>query len=132
MPNVVEEPSSVITNLIPYVHVADVERSIAFYQKLGLEVESTFDNEGRTVWAHLRHGAARIMFALASQSVDQRAQAVLFYLYATDVATLRKDLLEVGIRVGSIAYPDHMPLGEIRVTDPDGYVLLIGQLVKTG
>lgn len=128
MASVVEAPPQSVTDLIPYVHVADMDRSIAFYQKLGLEVESTVANDAQMVWAHLKHGAARIMLALAGEQVDHRAQAVLFYLYSTDVSALREALLGDGIRVGSIAYPDYMPSGEIRVTDPDGYVLLIGQL----
>lgn len=132
MSSVVEAPPQSVTDLIPYVHVADLERSIAFYQKLGLEVESTAANEAEMVWAHLKHGDARIMLALASERVDHRAQAVLFYLYSADVAPLREDLRGHGIPVGPIAYPDHMPFGEIRVTDPDGYVLLIGQLGQAG
>jgi hypothetical protein len=27
-----------------------------------------------------------------------------------------------------ISYPQHMPKGETRVEDPDGYALLIGQV----
>jgi hypothetical protein len=33
-----------------------------------------------------------------------------------------------GIDVGEIEYPFYMPAGEFRVVDPDGYVLLVGQL----
>jgi hypothetical protein len=32
-----------------------------------------------------------------------------------------------GVKVSAISYPDYMPKGEIRVDDPDGYTLLIGQ-----
>jgi len=28
----------------------------------------------------------------------------------------------------AIVHPAHMPAGELRLVDPDGYVLLIGQL----
>jgi hypothetical protein len=31
------------------------------------------------------------------------------------------------VKVSRITYPDYMPKGEIRVEDPDGYCLLIGQ-----
>jgi predicted lactoylglutathione lyase len=33
-------------SLVPMVHVADVERSIGFYTKLGFEVGNTFTPEG--------------------------------------------------------------------------------------
>ena len=33
-----------------------------------------------------------------------------------------------GVEVGEVKRPFYMPAGEFRVADPDGYVLLIGQL----
>jgi hypothetical protein len=40
---------------------------------------------------------------------------------------LRDHLSAQGVKVSAITYPQYMPKGEIRVEDPDGYVLLIGQ-----
>jgi hypothetical protein len=40
---------------------------------------------------------------------------------------LRDHLLASGVRVSTITYPDYMAKGEVRVEDPDGYCLLIGQ-----
>jgi hypothetical protein len=37
-------------------------------------------------------------------------------------------LLENSVEVSEIGRPFYMPNGEIRITDPDGYCLLIGQL----
>jgi hypothetical protein len=51
----------------------------------------------------------------------------LFYLYSPELIALREHLLGNGVKVSPITYPDYMPKGEIRVEDPDGYVLLIGQ-----
>jgi hypothetical protein len=52
---------------------------------------------------------------------------VLFYLYSPDLIALRAHLQSSGVKVSPITYPDYMPKGEIRVDDPDGYCLLIGQ-----
>jgi hypothetical protein len=41
---------------------------------------------------------------------------------------LREHLLASALPVSPITYPDYMPKGEIRLEDPDGYVLLIGQV----
>jgi hypothetical protein len=30
--------------------------------------------------------------------------------------------------VFAVSHPPHMPIGELRVTDLDGYVILVGQL----
>ncbi len=67
------------------------------------------------------------MLARASGTIIADQQAVLFYLYSPDLIALREHLLAAGVKVSSITYPDYMPKGEIRVQDPDGYVLLIGQ-----
>lgn len=118
-----------VSNLIPYAHVMDVPRSVKFYKLLGFQEISRHEHPpGRLLWAHLECNYGRIMLAQADGPVDAGVQAVLFYLYADDVAALRKHLLENSVEVSEINRPFYMPNGEIRVYDPDGYVLLIGQL----
>ena len=117
-----------VSDLVPYAHVADVARSIAFYRRLGFAVVNTAEFQGHLGWARLQSGDAQLMVAGASGPINADQQAVLFYLYANDVAAFRTQLIADGIDVGEIGQPDYMPAGEIRVHDPDGYVLLIGQL----
>lgn len=119
-----------VTSLIPYVHVANIERSIVFYQKLGFQTSDTFRGNGQLFWCSLRSGEARLMLALTESPIDPIQQAVLFYCYTENVTILREQLLRAGISVGPVAYPDYMPNGEIRIEDPDGYTLLIGQLER--
>lgn len=86
------------------------------------------------------------MLARASSTIDPRVQAVLFYLHVDDVAAFRAAMLEAGLadggafvgegpddfprsgRVFETTFPHHMPAGEVRMHDPDGYVLLVGQI----
>lgn len=121
--------------LIAYAHVADVARSVAFYRHLGLELESSYEVDGKLVWALVEGpGAtgggtgARLMLAAASGPIDAGTQAVLFYCWARDVQALHDALAAVGVAVGPVTYPHYMPAGEFRLEDPDGYVLLVGQL----
>lgn len=135
-----------INRLVPYVHVADVEASLAFYAKLGFTpVNAMKDDDGKMFWVLARSAAAEIMLAQASGPIGAEQQAVLLYMYSPDLSTLRVALLESGLRdagiyrgvrtpddttqmVHAIAHPAHMKNGELRVIDPDGYVILIGQL----
>lgn len=137
---------SAVHRLVPVLHVVDVERSARFYQLLGLSPgEIMRDPTGRAFWAMVGLGEATIMFAAASGPVDADVQAVIVYLYSHNVAALRSHLLASGLHDGgtfhglpgpnggrgvafAISHPHHMPSGELRVHDPDGYVLLIGQL----
>ncbi len=117
-----------VTGLIPMAHVADVQRSVDFYKQLGMEIcGSLRAPSGKLQWVHLASDQAHLMFARASEPVIASQQAVLFYLYSPDLVALREHLLASSVKVSPITYPEYMPKGEVRVEDPDGYVLLIGQ-----
>jgi catechol 2,3-dioxygenase-like lactoylglutathione lyase family enzyme len=123
-----------IDALTAYAHVVDVERSVGFYRRLGLEVQSSYESEGKIVWALVASGdapsqaGARLMLALASGPIDAGSQAVLFYCWTPDVEGLHDELAIAGVEVGDVTRPHYMPAGEFRAQDPDGYVLLVGQL----
>ena len=124
-----------IDALTAYAHVVDVRRSVEFYRLLGLEIESSHESDGKLVWALVARGSdtrgdarARLMLALASGPIDAASQAVLFYCWAPDVQRLHDELAAAGVEVGAVTRPFYMPAGEFRAQDPDGYVLLVGQL----
>lgn len=132
-----------ITALCPYLHVASVDASLEFYSRLGFTSNDAYrDHFGKAFWASAYCGNARVMFARASGPIDAREQAVLLYLYSPDVTALRNHLLASGVPdaadakpgelrmpgVQAITHPGHMPAGELRILDPDGYCLLVGQL----
>lgn len=112
----------------PLLHVASIERSIPFYERLGFEL---VDSEGMNPigWARLHCEGGAIMLLRSEErepAFDPRAQAVLFYLYTPDLGALRERLLAEGVTVSPIGRPAYMPSGEVRLEDPDGYVILIG------
>ena len=116
-----------INGLTPYAHVADVERSIEFYERLGLSVRNTHDVDGRLVWAFLtslsddpNKARARLMVALADGPVVPSDQAILFYCWTPDAQLLHDDLAAAGVKVGPIEHPFYMPLassGQLIRTD---------------
>jgi len=136
---------------VPMAHVADVERSIGFYTLLGFRCNSRLsDTHGRAYYAAMSSGQAELMLVRACGPVDANQQAVLFYMYSQDVHGLRDYLLSKGVpdagrapglrKPGDIdkpipsgpslfetTYPEYMNEGELRVHDPDDYVILIGQ-----
>jgi hypothetical protein len=121
-------PEQRVNRLVPFVHVEDVERSIAFYYRLGFIVESVYKYRGRPVWAALGSEGAELMVSTDGDSIDPAGQGVLFYLYSTDLAALRDQLLADGIDVGEIADGTPAPRQQMRLTDPDGYVLMVAQV----
>jgi predicted lactoylglutathione lyase len=133
------------------VHVEDVEASALFYSLLGFECDSRYRlHDGKTNFIGMNAGKARIFLTLASGPIAPSQQAVLFYMYSLDVKKMRDHLLAQALEDGgippgmrkrgeegymperravyNIIYPFYMPEGELRVQDPDGYTILIGQL----
>jgi hypothetical protein len=121
-------PASPVTGLVPFAHVADVERSVVFFELLGLELRETYEHEGRLVWASMGRASAALMLAEGEAPIDARAQGVLFYLYAEDLAGLRDHLVAHGVTAGEIVDGSPGPKREMRVTDPDGYCLMVAQI----
>lgn len=122
-------PSPGVSGLVPFVHVADMARSLAFYALLGLKPFSTFEPGCGIVWAFLAgRDGARIMLALADAPIDHREQAVLLHLYTDDLASLRDHLVGHGIAAGEIFDGTPAPKRQLRLDDPDGYVLMIAEI----
>jgi catechol 2,3-dioxygenase-like lactoylglutathione lyase family enzyme len=121
-------PADRVSDSVPFVHVADVQRSIDFYALLGFEVGDTYHHGDRLDWAFLQAGSARIMVAHAGEPVDPSQQAVLFYLYARDLAGLREHLVANGVAASPIFDGTPGPREEMRVSDPDGYCLMIARI----
>lgn len=123
--------------LVPMLHVADIDSSVAFYRLLGFEIGNRVPPTGPMEWAWLYAPDAadwkrgpNLMVARSERPLDSEAQEVLFYLYAADMAGLRGRLVAAGITATEVDYPEYLPEGEFRVTDPDGYTLMIAQAGK--
>ncbi len=120
-------PADPVGDLIPFVHVADVGRSVAFYELLGFTVGDTYEVEGRLDRAALESRDAKLMLAHADEPVHPGEQAVLFYLYSNDLRSLQQHLRQHDVRVGGICDGGPGPKEEMRLRDPDGYVLMVAQ-----
>src|SRR5687767_15128453 len=97
---------------VPFLHVTDVRRSLAFYELLGFKVENRFEEGGTLNWVWLQNGGASLMLARASEPFDARDQAALVYFYVPDVAACRAELVAKGLTPGAIQTPEHAPRGE--------------------
>jgi catechol 2,3-dioxygenase-like lactoylglutathione lyase family enzyme len=124
-----------IHSLTAYAHVGDIHRSIAFYRRLGLEVQNGHFDDGVLAWAFLstptddrRAAGARLMVAASDGPIEASKQSVLFYCWTHDARSLHAELAAAGIDVGEIEHPFYMRAGEFEVVDPDGYLVLIGEL----
>jgi catechol 2,3-dioxygenase-like lactoylglutathione lyase family enzyme len=109
----------------PMLHVADVERSLRFYERLGFEVVDVERGHGMTGWARMHCEGGAIMFLRSEEPRAAAHDRFLLYLYTPDLPSLCAQLGAAGVEV-TIGYPEHMQSGEARLQDPDGYTVLIG------
>lgn len=114
----------------PLLHVAEIEKSIEFYEQLGFTVIDT-DRIKPLGWARLHCEGGAVMFLRAEEPLTASAQSVLLYMYTPDLVGLRERLLAGGVKVPAIGYPEYMPSGEICISDPDGYTILVGHWGKS-
>jgi hypothetical protein len=119
--------SGPVRALTAMAQVASVPSSMAFYRRLGFEVENTFTPNGETdpSWASLVSDRARLMLARGDGPASAGASGVLFYIYCDDVPAFRESLVADGMDAGPIENPFYAPRGEFCLKDPDGYVLMI-------
>jgi hypothetical protein len=123
-----------VTGLVPMISVWDIERSLEFYSLLGFAVGNRVPRQGRINWAWLyapnapdwRRGP-NLMLSRSEREIDRVESGVLLYLYATDLVSLRAELVSAGKNPGPVQYPDYLPKGEFAIQDPDGYRLMVAQ-----
>ena len=122
------QPALGMKAVVALVHVADVQRSIEFYQKLGFELgNQPLKNEmGVSSFARLHRGqAVQIMVTLTGRPLNPGAQDVMFYLYVDNFNAYREAVIAQGVAVGEVKYPFWSPKGEFRIDDPDGWTWMV-------
>lgn len=106
----------------PMLRVAEIERSIPFYELLGFDLIDT-DRCEPIGWARMHCQGGALMLLRSDEPVNREAQAVMFYMYTPDLPAYREQLAGKSVEVTPIQYPDHGPSGEAYLVDPDGYQL---------
>jgi len=129
--------SEPIRGIVSMIRVTDIAKSAEFYRHLGFEIGNAVPRVGppfNWVWLYQPQApnwktSANLMLVANDipGAVENPARTVLFYLYATNMRSLRQDLLEKGFKVSEISYPPYLPDGEFRLEDPDHYTLMIAQ-----
>ena len=122
-----------VVDLVPFIHVSDVARSIRFWEALGFRVVKSYEPNGRLEFAGLEStAAAKVMLARVgrpSERDEGRPVPGFLYLYTPDLDALRERLLEDGIEVGEITDgPGPGPNREMCVRDPDGHRHMVAEL----
>jgi catechol 2,3-dioxygenase-like lactoylglutathione lyase family enzyme len=111
------------------LHVADIRRSLRFYELLGFETIDTQGPDSSLNWARAHCEGGALMF-LAQEPGHPLPPALMLVMYSPELPALRQHLLDHGLEVSEIHHPEYMPSGEICLRDPDGNFLFVNQWGK--
>ncbi len=114
----------------PMLHVAEVERSIRFYRRIGFDLVDVEGDDGCLGWARMSTpdgSAIMLLRAEEEHAVKPELQGIMLALYTSQLLALREQLVAAGEKPTEIERPPWMPSGHIMVRDPDGYAVGINQ-----
>jgi hypothetical protein len=119
---------SAVTNLVPFLPVADVERSIACYGLLGFEQGDSYAPAGRPVWASLRCQAARLMVAEAEAPINPTNRRSSSTCTRTTWPAFAATLSPTASRRASSLTAHRDRATRCASTDPHGYCVMVAQI----
>jgi catechol 2,3-dioxygenase-like lactoylglutathione lyase family enzyme len=112
--------------MVAATFVRDIRISRAFYELLGFSEQSA-GHAATSAWSSLQHGDHLILLVSNQPPLELPKLPLLFYFYFDDLDAVVSLLEARGVTYTHLGYPPHTPHGEIRLNDPDGNTVLIGQ-----
>src|ERR1700745_4098015 len=115
-----------VRSMIATAYVTDIDASRAFYELLGFREHSSAQAEA-SAWSVMQHDGVSVLLARAGPGLDIRALPLLFYFFCDDIDAVAGALEGAGVPVVRTGHPPHALGGEVKVLDPDGNTVLLGQ-----
>jgi catechol 2,3-dioxygenase-like lactoylglutathione lyase family enzyme len=117
-----------MNRLIPMLPVRSMPASVDFYEKLGFSIEQRNDDWR---WAMLCFGECRLMVDESINVHPSSPRSSVLYLYPDDIVEFHQQLRRNGLAVPDLEVTFY-GMTELRIDDPDGNRLWIGQKTSTG
>jgi catechol 2,3-dioxygenase-like lactoylglutathione lyase family enzyme len=115
-----------VQSMIAVAYVKDIDASRAFYELLGFHEHSSGTAE-ISAWLVMRYEQVSVLLAMTGPALDIPPLPMLFYLFYDDLGAVLGVLGRAGVPVTRTGHPPHALGGEVKVLDPDGNTVLLGQ-----
>ena len=115
-----------VQSMVAVTYVRDIDTSRAFYELLGFR-EHSAGRAATSAWSYLRQDRLSVLLASTRPPLEIPPLPLLFYFYCDDVDAVAAVLGAGGIEVTRTGHPPHALGGEMKVLDPDGNTVLVGQ-----
>lgn len=116
----------VIESMVASTYVRDIDVSRGFYELLGFREHST-GRAATSAWCYLNHGNHFVLLASTRPPLAIPRLPLLFYFFFDDVDAAAAVLRRGGVEAVPMGHPPHALGGEVKLLDPDGNTVLIGQ-----
>jgi catechol 2,3-dioxygenase-like lactoylglutathione lyase family enzyme len=115
-----------VRSMVAAAYVKDIDASRAFYGLLGFHEHSSGKAE-ISAWSVMQYEGVSVLLASAGPALDVPALPLLFYFFCDDIEAVASVLEGAGVPVVRTGHPPHALGGEVKVLDPDGNTVLLGQ-----
>jgi len=114
--------------IVPMISSSDIEAALTLYRdELGFVVTNSFPKEGKLIWCQAKVGTTELMFQCHPRAAAKNGGTV-FYVYVTDVDSLREVLVAKGYTVGVPETCDGRR--ECDLVDRDGNTVMLCQVLS--
>jgi catechol 2,3-dioxygenase-like lactoylglutathione lyase family enzyme len=113
-------------SMVAATYVRDVESSRAFYELLGFREQSA-GRAATSAWVALHQNGLFVLLASTRPPLDVPRLPLLFYFFYDDVDAVVGVLAAADVPMTRTGHPPHALGGEVKVVDPDGNTVLLGQ-----
>jgi catechol 2,3-dioxygenase-like lactoylglutathione lyase family enzyme len=115
-----------LQSMVAVTYVRDIGRSRAFYELLGFR-EQRAGSGPSSGWVYLQQNGHFVLLASSQPPPEIPPLPLLFYFFVDDLDALAAAVRAAGPSADHLGYPPHALGGEVKVTDPDGNTVLLGQ-----
>jgi catechol 2,3-dioxygenase-like lactoylglutathione lyase family enzyme len=116
----------VVRSMFAATYVRDIDAARVFYEALGFR-EHSAGRADTSAWAVMQHDELSVLLAYTRPPLDIPQLPLLFYFYYEDLDVVVGRLGAADVSVTRTGHPPHALGGEVKVLDPDGNTVLLGQ-----
>ncbi len=115
-----------VQSMVAVTYVRDIDTSRAFYELLGFR-EQSVGRAATSAWSYLQQNDLWVLLASTQPPLEIAPLPLLFYFFCDDLEAVVAALGAAGVEVARTGHPPHALGGEVKVVDPDGNTVLVGQ-----
>jgi catechol 2,3-dioxygenase-like lactoylglutathione lyase family enzyme len=115
-----------LQSMVAVTYVRDIETSRAFYELLGFCPQGSGTGPA-SGWLVLEQNGHSVLLASTQPPLDVPPLPLLFYFFVDDLDALVSAIRGTGTEADHLGSPPHALGGEVKLVDPDGNTVLLGQ-----